>query len=376
MKKVMVSGCYDLLHSGHIAFFENAAMYGDLYVCLGSDANIEKLKNNRPRYDQNERLFMVQAIKYVHHAQISKGKGYLDFKDELVSIKPDIFIVNEDGDRKEKKELCDKYNIEYIVLKRMPKKGLAPRSSTELKKDKKLPSRLCLAGGWMDQLFVNSVSRGSVVTVQIEHEVNFMKKAGLASSTRKSWEQLNKFNVKEDNCEEFAKLLFAYENYPGKKYLSGSQDAIGLTHNGINRLDFDNNYWPDHIETCLDKDVFDWLERHLLLVPIGQRDKGYNPYLNQNITVDGVRRLGVTGKQCYEAILNKDLAALGKSLTATHNAWKDILPSTTNNKIDDLLNSYNSVCKGRTTTGCGGGYIILATDKDLKEGFRIKLRRG
>ena len=105
MKKVMVSGCYDLLHSGHVAFFENAAMYGNLYVCLGSDDNIEKLKNMRPRYDQNERLFMVQSIKYVHHAQISKGTGYLDFKDELIAINPDIFIVNEDGDREEKKRI-------------------------------------------------------------------------------------------------------------------------------------------------------------------------------------------------------------------------------------------------------------------------------
>ena len=44
MKKVMVSGCYDLLHSGHVVFFETAAKYGELYVCLGSDKNIELLK--------------------------------------------------------------------------------------------------------------------------------------------------------------------------------------------------------------------------------------------------------------------------------------------------------------------------------------------
>ena len=376
IKKVMVSGCYDLLHSGHVAFFENAAMYGNLYVCLGSDDNIEKLKNMRPRYDQNERLFMVQSIKYVHHAQVSKGTGYLDFKDELIAINPDIFIVNEDGDREEKKELCDQYNIDYLVLKRLPKEGLVPRSSTVLKEDEILPSRLCLAGGWMDQPFVNSVSKGSVVTVQIEHECHFMQRAGLASSTRKSWEKLNKFKPKVDNCEEFAKLLFGYENYPGKKYLSGSQDAIGLTHNGINRLDYDNNHWPYNIESCRDKDVYDWLENHLWLIPLEQRYEGYNPYLNKNITEEGVSRLSLTGERCYEAILNKDLSELGQSLTATHDAWREILPSTTNKKIDDLLKSYNGVCEGGTTTGCGGGYIILATEKKLKEGFRIKLRRS
>ena len=98
---------------GMLPSFENAAMYGNLYVCLGSDDNIEKLKNNRPRYDQNERLFMVQSIKYVHHAQVSKGTGYLDFKDELIAINPDIFIVNEDGDRKEKKNCV--INIILII---------------------------------------------------------------------------------------------------------------------------------------------------------------------------------------------------------------------------------------------------------------------
>ncbi|MHB9141732.1 MAG: adenylyltransferase/cytidyltransferase family protein, partial [Paludibacter sp.] len=36
-KKVFVSGCYDMLHSGHVAFFEEAAQHGDLYVGIGSD---------------------------------------------------------------------------------------------------------------------------------------------------------------------------------------------------------------------------------------------------------------------------------------------------------------------------------------------------
>ena len=39
-KKVFVSGCYDMLHSGHVAFFEEAASHGDLYVGIGSDKTI------------------------------------------------------------------------------------------------------------------------------------------------------------------------------------------------------------------------------------------------------------------------------------------------------------------------------------------------
>jgi len=43
-KTVMVSGCYDLVHGGHIAFFKDAAQFGKLIVCIGSDENINRLK--------------------------------------------------------------------------------------------------------------------------------------------------------------------------------------------------------------------------------------------------------------------------------------------------------------------------------------------
>ena len=44
-KKVFVSGCYDLLHSGHVEFFQQASQYGDLYVGIGSDATYLEYKH-------------------------------------------------------------------------------------------------------------------------------------------------------------------------------------------------------------------------------------------------------------------------------------------------------------------------------------------
>ena len=61
-KKVFVSGCYDLLHSGHVEFFRQAAEYGDLYVGIGSDNTILKYKNHQTVYKEQERLFMVKSI--------------------------------------------------------------------------------------------------------------------------------------------------------------------------------------------------------------------------------------------------------------------------------------------------------------------------
>jgi cytidyltransferase-like protein len=58
MKKVFVSGCYDMLHSGHVAFFEEAASHGDLYVGIGSDKTVYNLKARKPFNNEQERLYM------------------------------------------------------------------------------------------------------------------------------------------------------------------------------------------------------------------------------------------------------------------------------------------------------------------------------
>lgn len=55
-KKVFVSGCYDMLHSGHVAFFEEAASHGDLYVGIGSDKTIYELKARKTINTEAERL--------------------------------------------------------------------------------------------------------------------------------------------------------------------------------------------------------------------------------------------------------------------------------------------------------------------------------
>lgn len=74
-KKVFVSGCYDLLHSGHVEFFQQASRYGDLYVGIGSDATYLEYKHRKPMFPQEERLFMVKNIKAVKDAYINEGSG-------------------------------------------------------------------------------------------------------------------------------------------------------------------------------------------------------------------------------------------------------------------------------------------------------------
>ena len=133
MQKVLVCGSFDKLHSGHVRFLKVASEYGELYVGTGSDYSIEKYKGEKPVCTEDERLFMLNAIKYVHQAFINSGEGPMDFIDDITELKPDIFICNEDQDMPAKRELCNKLGITYIVLKRTPEPGLPVRTTTNYK---------------------------------------------------------------------------------------------------------------------------------------------------------------------------------------------------------------------------------------------------
>ncbi len=133
-KKIIATGCYDWVHSGHVRFTEEASAYGDLYVCLGNDANVRLLKGEgHPLLTQEERRYVLGSIKFVKQALITTGSGWLDAEPEIKRLKPDIYVVNEDGDKGGKREYCEKNGIGYLVLKRTPAPGLPKRSSTDLR---------------------------------------------------------------------------------------------------------------------------------------------------------------------------------------------------------------------------------------------------
>ena len=133
-KKVIVTGCFDWFHSGHVRFFEEVSQLGDLYVVVGHDANVRLLKGEgHPLFPEDERRYMVQSVRHVKRAMISTGQGWMDAEPEIALIKPDIYAVNEDGDKPEKRSFCEAQGIQYVVLKRIPREGLPPRQSTDLR---------------------------------------------------------------------------------------------------------------------------------------------------------------------------------------------------------------------------------------------------
>ncbi len=133
-KKVVVTGCFDWLHSGHVRFFEEVSDLGELYVVVGNDQNVGFLKGQgHPLFSQEERRYMVQSVRFVHQALVSTGMGWMDAEPEIEVLKPDIYAVNQDGDVPEKRAFCNQRHLEYVVLQRKPKEGLPKRESTHLR---------------------------------------------------------------------------------------------------------------------------------------------------------------------------------------------------------------------------------------------------
>lgn len=374
-KKVMVSGCFDLLHAGHIAFFKAAAQYGKLHVCIGQDQNIKQLKGKAPYFSQGERKYMVEAIKYVEQAEIASGSGMLDFEPDMKVLKPDYFVVNSDGFTPGKKQLCEENGVELIVLERIPEEGLPARSSSVSKKELKFPFRLCLAGGWMDQPWVSEKHPGSVVVAQIWPTIDFNDRSGMATSSRKVGIELWGDTYPEGDPLRNARLLFGAENPPGSKYISGTQDHIGLLVPGITRLDYDGDFWPGHIENTADPETCEWLSEVLHLVPLKPRPEGYNPIREKNLEPAIIKRLGDSGAACYEAIIKKDAKALGESMKETYLCWREMLPHTVPDWVwEEMQNHYFQEYSGAITSGSGGGYVVFPSEKEVEGTLKIKIR--
>ena len=379
-KKVFVSGCYDMLHSGHVAFFKEASRYGDLYVGIGSDKTIAELKHRKTVYSEKERLYMVKAIRYVTDAFINRGSGMLDFIDTLDRVKPDIFVVNSDGGSELKRNLCLGRGIEYIELERTPDAGLEARSTTSLRKGVKshLPYRVDIAGTWIDQPYVSEHGAGWALTVSIEPTEEFMERGGMSTSTRNAARKIWPYELPNYNEEMMARLLFCFENDPENEgHISGAQDAIGICMSGLNRHYYEGHYWPVKIESCHDEAILDWLENHICLVPMFPRRPGCSVVEGKDITPEKVSRLTEAAERCWHAIMARDLGGFAEAFRDSFNAQIAMFPAMMQPGVQEYIDRWSPKALAWKMLGAGGGgYLALVTDRIPDNGvIRIKIRR-
>ena len=375
--KVLVSGFFDLLHSGHIAFFREVANYGDVYVAIGSDETYYDLKGRSPVNPAEERLFMVKSVAYVKDAVISRGTGILDYEAEMRRIEPDMFVVNDDGNVPVKRQLCAEMGVEYIVLKRDPHANLPRRSSTGMRYVELMPYRIDLAGGWLDQPYVSKYYPGSVITISIEPTVDFNERSGMATSTRVKALDLWGSRLPAGDPEKIAYILFCYDNPPGTKVISGSQDSIGIAMPGLNKSLYEGRYWPSKIDKVRDKETMQFIENALYLIPLGPRGPKYSVLDNTNITTENAKALADATEQCWEAILARDIVGFGRTMRAGFEGQTAMFPNMYTNTIGTLIKKYRDRALGWKITGAGGGgYLILVSEEPIEDGFQIIIRNA
>lgn len=379
-KKVFVSGCYDMLHSGHVAFFREASHYGDLYVGIGSDATIQELKNRKTVYSERERLYMVKAIRYVTDAFINPGSGMMDFVETVDHVKPDIFIVNTDGGSETKRQFCRERGIEYIELERLPEDGLQARSTTSLRAGVKsaLPYRIDIAGTWIDQPYVSRHHDGWAITASIEPTVEFMERGGMSTSTRNAAKKIWPYELPDYNEEMLARLLFCFENDPEneKGHVSGAQDAIGICMSGLVRHHYNGRYWPDRIEQCRNEEILSWLESHICIVPMFPRPAGCSVIDGSDITPEKVAGLTAAADDCWNAIMNRDIDSFADAYRRSFEAQIAMFPRMMADGVQDYIDRWKPVARAWKMLGAGGGgHLALVVDEIPEGTIPVKIRR-
>jgi hypothetical protein len=248
-----------------------------------------------------------------------------------------------------------------------------------------VPYRMAFAGGWIDQPFLSKLNPsppGAMVVVAIEPTCRFMDRCGMGTSTRKVAMAVWNGTLAEGDPAQLVRDLYVAEN-EDKAEPSGSQDMAGLVYPGVNRLDYDysyeGGYFPVHVETNTDPAVARWLENIVYMVPVAQRPPGYNPLGEQNLDPEWIRRLGQSGKDCFDAIVARDIQALGTSMNECMTCWETILPNTVRHPtitfdLLALLGYYQSRHPGAMYSGSGGGYIYVVSEEPVPGGLQVKVR--
>lgn len=119
--RVLITGCFDILHPGHLFLLQEGAKLGEVYVIVARDSTIAKYKKKTPTIPEAQRLAVIQAIKYVTFAQL--GNENNNFIRKALELEPDIILLGPNQrihiDSLEK--MLAKNDASHIQVKRLDK---------------------------------------------------------------------------------------------------------------------------------------------------------------------------------------------------------------------------------------------------------------
>jgi cytidyltransferase-like protein len=335
MKKVFMSGCYDVLHAGHIRIFNAAHKYGDhLIVCFASDAVLLLAKKRKSAISEASKRMILESLSMVDEVVMSSDLDpVFDFKTHFEQLKPDVLLTTDDDKNLEKKrEFAEAHGVKLVAI---PRQFSEDNSTTAIlagiKEVEKIPLRVDFAGGWLD---VPNFARpdGYIVNCTISPLVSldhwpYEQNAGLGGSA--AYALLQAKNGVRSELDQGV----------------GWQDPAIISETGL-------CVWRSGERPILDMKLNpDWLQGKMMIAWTGK------PRLANNHTLRprDYDRLAKAGNMAREGVSRRDVAHLAKAVTLNYEVQKD-------EGMDPLSEVKNALAKKYLGAG-HGGYALYLFDK-------------
>ncbi len=391
-KIVFASGCYDILQSGHAVFFNQCKSFGDILVVgIGRDETLRQLKGpGRPVNPENNRVYLVAAMEDVSYAVLNDheiGDGKIDFKNIMTSLKPDIFILNEDDSSvAPKQKLCYEVGTTIQFVGREVPKELMSTSTTniinKINYSLKAPLRIDFAGGWTDVPYIMDGNIGYVSNIAIRPLVEYKggkfnfsgypRGSGLSTSTAaKLLEMLNSktYNAEPKSLESIGEDLFNHENQELQWFI-GRQDQYAIVYGGFHCFEFGEDYAKPLDIHVSEKTLEKFRSRLLLLHTSESRNaqvavqEVYKNYKNED-GQKAMQELKACGLEFAKAMEKEDFDLCGQIIERNWNAQKLLAPSSTTPKLEEMYDyaKANGALGGKLCgAGGGGAYLFYSHD--------------
>jgi len=344
MKKVFISGCYDILHGGHIQFFREARALGDhLTVCFASDKVLWEHKKRRTSIPQDHKLALMTALDMVDEVVIGDcDEPGLDFKKHFLRARPDILAVTEDDQYESaKRALCEQAGAQYLKLPKTPPQ-FTPVSTSSIVRNIRTPAhaplRVDFAGGWLDVpryarrgAFIVNCAISPLVSL---NDWSYEKKSGLGGSG--AWALLNG----NDGVESELALGV------------GWQDPAVIRETGL-------CVWRSGERPVLDfKRNGDFLDGHMALY---YTDIPHDTPANANNDRD-YDLIEAAGRLAREAVHQSSLTGLGEAICLSYEAQE-------REGMRELPEAKGSIGRKYAGGGWGGYAVYLFAEKADRDAF-------